>query len=113
MDSTIVNTLNIIKGPYLWLIMLIFSVFIYLLLSLVNKNFKKPLRYLGITIIISGVLFIILRFLSPTLIKYIFEENVNIVKIFMPRILKTITNIGIIYIIIGVILIIIHKKNLD
>lgn len=111
MNDSVVIILNIIKNPYLWLILLGFVVIIYLLLSLINKSFKKPLKSLGIAVIISGILFIVLRFLTPTLVDFIFEEYANMIKTLMPRILRTITTIGIIYILIGILSLVIYKKT--
>lgn len=111
MNDSVVIILNIIKSPYLWLMLLGFVVIIYLLLSLINKSFKKPLKSLGIAVIISGILFIVLRFLTPTLVDFIFEEYANMIKALMPRILRTITTIGIIYILIGILSLVIYKKT--
>ena len=83
MSDLFIIVLNIIKGPYLWLILSGFVVIIYLLLSLINKSFKKPLKSLGIAIIISGILFIVLRFLTPTLVDFIFEEYANCFHYFL------------------------------
>lgn len=111
MNDSVVIILNIIKSPYLWLMLLGFVVIIYLLLSLINKSFKKPLKSLGIAVIISGILFIVLRFLTPTLVDFIFEEYANMIKTLMLRILRTITTIGIIYILIGILSLVIYKKT--
>ena len=111
MNDSVVIILNIVKSPYLWLMLLGFVVIIYLLLSLINKSFKKRLKSLGIAVIISGILFIVLRFLTPTLVDFIFEEYANMIKTLMPRILRTITTIGIIYILIGILSLVIYKKT--
>ena len=111
MSDLFIIVLNIIKGPYLWLILSGFVVIIYLLLSLINKSFQKPLKSLGIAIIISGILFIVLRFLTPTLVDFIFEEYANMIKTLIPIILQTITTIGIIYILIGILSLVIYKKT--
>lgn len=107
------DIITIIKSPYLWLILLLFVVIMYLFLSLFNHSFKKPLKVLGITIIISGILFIIIRFFTPALVNLLFEEYANMVNILIPRILKTITIIGIVYILIGVLSIFLYHKIND
>ncbi len=107
MNDTIIN---IIKSPYLWLILLLFVGIMYLFLSLFNHSFKKPLKLLGITIIISGFLFIILRLFIPNLIILFFEEYADMINILIPRIFRTITTIGIIYILIGVLALFLYYK---
>ena len=107
MPTELINIINLLnKNLILYLI--IFIILFYLVISLFTWSFIKPLKYLGISNIIVGILIIIIRFLLNSIINIALPDYIKIFDIILPTIVKPLLISGIICIIIGIIMLIIN-----
>lgn len=84
----------------------IFIVF-YAFISLFTWNLLKPLKYLGISTLVVGILSLTIRFTSSFIITSLVNEFGNFVEKIFPLILSPLQSIGIIFSILGLLMIII------
>lgn len=95
---------------------ILFSIF-YALVSLFTWNLLKPLKYLGIPTLVVGILTLFIRFASSSIINILTNEFGDIVKQIFPFVLTPLQNIGIIFFVLGLLMLIIYaiinnkKKN--
>lgn len=100
---------SLLSNGMIWVYIGIFFLVTYLLISLLTCSFIKPLKYLGIPTIIVGVLLIIFRFTSTGIINMIVDEELNIIKIILPNLLKPMLINGIICLLVGILMIVGYK----
>lgn len=100
--------LSLINSDIFFVIFGIFIIITFLLISFLTFSFVKPLLYLGIPTLISGVIFIIIRF-SATFIISLFGNTIKFINIVLPSILKPVLVNGILLLIIGIIMIIVYS----
>lgn len=106
--SEIQNLLKFLDNGMVWVYIGIFFIVMYLLISLLTWSFIKPLKYLGIPTMISGMLLIVIRLLARTIIN-LFDLKINFINNLLPVILKPLLIYGIICTIIGILMIITYK----
>lgn len=110
-SKEVVMTISYFKGNtiYIWLTIII--IISYLLVSLFTNSFYKPLNYLSIPIMLSGITFVITRFASVILFNIMnISPNIsNSMNEIMSYILNPLLYIGIILIIASVLMIIIYN----
>jgi len=85
----------------------IFIVF-YGLISLLTWNLLKPLKYLGIPTLVVGIIILITRFTSSFIINSLASEFGSFIKDLFPLAFSPLQNIGIIFFILGLLMIIIY-----
>lgn len=102
-NNELLELIKFLNSGLLWLYIIIIIIVFYVIISLLTWNIKKPLIFLGIPNIISGILLIILR-LS---INLLLPEK-NMVAIIAPM-SKPLLTIGIVCIILGVTMIVGYK----
>lgn len=56
---------NFVKGPGIIISLIVFTLLSYLLLVLFNWNFILPLKHIGVSLIMEGILLIVIRFSIP------------------------------------------------
>lgn len=103
--NEIQTVLKILDNGMIWVYMTIFFTLMYLLISLLTWNFIKPLKYLGIPTTLVGLLLIIIRLLSSSIISKI-DADIELIIGLLPLILKPILINGIIFMIIGILMIV-------
>ena len=106
MPMELTNIINLLNENLI-LYLIIFIVSFYLLISLLTWSFIKPLKYLGISNIVVGIVIIIIRLLLNSITNLI-PEYIKIFEIILPTIVKPLLISGIICIIIGIIMLIIN-----
>lgn len=107
------NILSFISDGLLCGILVTITVISYLILSLLNWDFIKPLKYIGISLIIVGLILIIIRFSNSFIIESILSE-ISIPASILGTVFKPLLIMGIFYMFIGIILIVlqnIYYKN--
>ena len=104
----IMKLLEIINGKMILVYVAIFIVAMYLIISFFTWSFIKPLKYLGIPTLISGIVFTIIRFIPNAFINLI-EAEYSFIKIILPSMLKPILINGILCILTGVVMIVLYS----
>lgn len=102
------NFIPLFIGVKVYIILIAFVVFSYLFLAVLNWSFIKPLKYMGVSIIIVGIVLFLLSFIFPTIIDLIIDSLKIPIDVVL-YILKPITYIGIAYFVIGIIMLVIPK----
>ena len=114
--SEIQELLKFLNTNLVWLYIGLFLIFTYLLISLLTWSLLKPLKYLGIPTIVTGVLFLIVRLLSSVIVG-LFSIEFPVIKVVLPSILKPVLISGLLCMIIGIVMIVLyvvinnHLKN--
>lgn len=106
MPMELINIVNLFKDNYL-LYLILFIILFYLLVSLFTWSLKKPLLYLGISNIVSGLIIIVIRILLNFIGSFL-PNYISIIDIILPSILKPILVSGIVITLIGIIMLIIN-----
>lgn len=106
--ETISNLLSSIAGGALWIIFSMVIIISYLILALFNWSFIKPIKYIGISIIVVGSLLILVRALNSVLLGLV-STIFNLPASIMSILLRPVLIMGIVYIIIGILLIILNN----
>ena len=106
MPMELTNIINLLNENLI-LYLIIFIVSFYLLISLCTWSFIKPLKYLGISNMVVGIVVIIIRFSLNLLIGFI-PDYIKIFEIILPSIVKPLLYSGIICILVGIFMLIIN-----
>ena len=106
MPIELTNVINLFKDNFI-IVLLIFLVVFYLLISLLTWDFKKPLFYLGISNVVVGIVVIIIRFLLNGVTNFI-PSYITFVDDILPTVLKPLLISGIVCLGIGILMIIIY-----
>lgn len=97
------SLLNTISSTLIIYIFIGFIIFTYLLLSLLNWSFVKPLKFMGISSIIVGAIVSSLRLFSGLLTGLI-KDIIPLPEIILIGVLKPVLIIGITEIVLGILL---------
>lgn len=106
----VINTFSSVSGLLLYGVLFGFIIISYLILALLTWSFIKPLKYLGIPMIIVGIILLIIRSFSSTILKVI-AFLIIIPKSIISIIFMPILIMGLIYIALGICFIYIDKKH--
>lgn len=101
-SNEIKEIISFLSNGMIWVYIGVFFLISYLLISLLTWSFIKPLKYLGIPTILVGVLLIIVRFTSNIIITLINSDELNMIKVILPNLLKPMLINGIICVLIGI-----------
>ena len=109
LDEKVISIIKFIQSKYMYIFIMCFIIINYLLISLLTWSFHKPLRYLSIPTMLTGITLIVTIFLPSLLINIL---NVNlpfnlepIIKVLLNPLLIT----GILLTIIGVVMIVLYN----
>lgn len=97
-----------IDDVMIWVYMGLFILLMYLVIGLLTWSIIKPLKYLGIPTLITGILFIIIRFI-PNIVISILDVKISVIKAVLPSVLKPIFIYGISSLLIGLVMIILYN----
>lgn len=75
LDEKVISSIKFIQSKYMYIFIMCFIIINYLLISLLTWSFYKPLRYLSIPTILTGITLIVTIFLPSLLINIL---NVNL-----------------------------------
>ena len=106
MPMELTNIINLLNQNLI-LYLIIFIILFYLLISLCTWSFIKPLKYLGISNIVVGIVIIIIRFLLNSIISLL-PDYIKIFEIILPSIVKPLLLSGILCSCIGIFMLIIN-----
>lgn len=109
LDEKVISIIKFIQSKYMYIFIMCFIIINYLLISLLTWSFHKPLRYLSIPTMLTGITLIVTIFLPSLLINIL---NVNLPFNLEP-IIKVLLNPllipGILLTIIGVVMIVLYN----
>lgn len=109
LDERVISIIKFIQSKYMYIFIMCFIIINYLLISLLTWSFHKPLRYLSIPTMLTGITLIVTIFLPSLLINIL---NVNLPFNLEP-IIKVLLNPllipGILLTIIGVVMIVLYN----
>lgn len=109
LDEKVISIIKFIQSKYMYIFIMCFIIINYLLISLLTWSFHKPLRYLSIPTMLTGITLIVTIFLPSLLINIL---NVNLPFNLEP-IIKLLLNPllipGILLTIIGVVMIVLYN----
>ena len=109
LDEKVISIIKFIQSKYMYIFIMCFIIINYLLISLLTWSFYKPLRYLSIPTMLTGITLIVTIFLPSLLINIL---NVNLPFNLEP-IIKVLLNPllipGILLTIIGVVMIVLYN----
>ena len=106
MPTELINIINLLNANLI-LYLVIFIILSYILISFFTWSFIKPLKYLGISNIVVGVIVIIIRFLL-NIIDVFVPDYIKIVEIVLPTIVKPLIVSGIVAIISGILMLVVN-----
>lgn len=106
MPKELIDILNVFNENIVIYLILVF-VFSYLIISLLTWSFIKPLKYLGISNIVVGIIVVMIRFLLNFIGNFV-PDYIKLIEVILPSILKPLLMTGIICVIVGIILLIIN-----
>lgn len=107
MPTELVNLINILNSNFI-IYLVLFIIIFYLLISLLTWDIIKPLKYLGISNIVVGVIIIIIRFILNEVVTLV-PDYIKFVETILPTILKPILISGILCILFGIIMILAYS----
>ena len=109
LDEKVISIIKFIQSKYMYIFIMCFIIINYLLISLLTWSFHKPLRYLSIPTMLTGITLIVTIFLPSLLINIL---NINLPFNLEP-IIKVLLNPllipGILLTIIGVVMIVLYN----
>ena len=100
---------NFLTGPGLILSFIGFILLSYIILGLLTWSFVRPLKYLGITSIITGFITLTLKGGVYLTVNYFAKDDLELFKPFLDECGNLFAILGIIFIVCGIILVVIHK----
>ncbi len=100
---------NFLTGPNLILCFIAFMLASYILLGLLTWSFVRPLKYIGVTSIITGIITLSLKGGVYLTVNYFARDELELFKPFLDECGNLFAIIGTIFIASGIILIVIHK----
>lgn len=106
MPNEYINIINLINSGIIYLWGIISFLFFYSIIGLLTWSLIKPLKYMGISNIIVGIMLIILRLL-PYSISVLIGNN--LLERILPEIIKPIFISGICVLVLGILMILLYK----
>ena len=100
---------NFVTGKGLIISIIVFIILSYLIMALITWSIKKPLKYLGISIIITGIITLIMKYVFSLVIKYGLEEKLGFFKPFFASCEELFVKYGVSILAIGIGMIIVYK----
>ena len=99
---------NFLSSPTFIIVFIIFLILSYFLIKLLTGSYLKPLKYLGIPCLITGIFTISLKWVINLIKEYLTQNNLGILNTVMETFKDIFVKFGLIFIAIGLLSLIIY-----